>query len=415
MSIRPIWRLLRRAIPPQPPATANPPGEAEHLLRRLDFTVIRRLDGQRQGEHRNAAYGAGLDLAELREYQPGDDVRTIDWNVTARMGLPYVRRYHEDRDITAWLLLDLTGSTDFGSAGQTKRELLVDVAGTLARLLTARGDRVGALLYTGSHPRRGARHPTRRQGGRRRTWWGGVPTEHDTMPAELVSAAGGRTHVLRLLQRALDAVRRVPAPGAVHPAPDTPVTDLAALLEQAFRTARQRSLVVVLSDFLDAAGADEGRTTKDESASVLRPSSFVPQSGSLASAPFRTASTAAVGPAVTREQAWERALAPLARRHEVVGVWIRDPREVQLPDVGVVTFEDAETGQQLAVDTSQPSLRAAYAARAAQRAAQVERTFARHGAALWQLSTAEPLVPALVTFVEQRRRTLLGAQRLLVE
>ncbi len=109
------WRH-RRAPGAGAPGPVNPPGEAERLLRRLDFTVIRRLDGLRQGDHRNAAYGAGLDLAELRPYQPGDDVRALDWNVTARMGEAYVRRYNEDRDVTAWLVLDLTASTDFGSA-----------------------------------------------------------------------------------------------------------------------------------------------------------------------------------------------------------------------------------------------------------------------------------------------------------
>jgi uncharacterized protein (DUF58 family) len=141
-------------------------------------------------------------------------------------------------------------------------------------------------------------------------------------------------------------------------------TDLGALLEQGFRTAHQRSLLVVLSDFLD--GGD-----------------------------------------------WDRALGPLARRHEVVGVWVRDPTEVALPDVGVVTFEDAETGEQLVLDTSQPSVRAAFASLGEARATELERLFSTHGAALWTVSTAEPLVPALVRFVEQRRRTLVGARRLL--
>jgi uncharacterized protein (DUF58 family) len=368
-------RLLRR--PPAPPrGESSPPGEAERLLRRLDFTVIRRLDGLRQGEHRNAAFGFGLDLGELRPYQVGDDVRALDWNVTARMGEAYVRRYHEDRDVTAWLLIDLTASTDFGSALQSKRDRILDVAGTLARLLTSRGDRVGALLYTGSTVSgTGRRRPRRPGPGELRDAWrvglagsGGAP---ERLPAELVRSGGGRVHVLRLLRRALDATRRVPPPGqrrGVRSALGVELghlgTDLAALLEQGFRTAGQRALVVVLSDFLD-------------------------------------------------DGDWERALGPLARRHEVVGVWVRDPREVALPDVGVVTFEDAEGGEQLVVDTSQPSLRAAFAAGAAARAAEMERRFARHEAALWVVSTGEPLVNALVHFVEQRRRTLVGAQRLL--
>jgi uncharacterized protein (DUF58 family) len=366
-------RLFRRR-PQPPPPVGTPPGEAERLLRRLDFTVVRRLDGLRQGEHRNAAFGFGLDLGELRPYVPGDDVRALDWNVTARMGEAYVRRFHEDRDVTAWLLLDLTASTDFGSATQTKRDLLLDVAGTLARLLTARGDRVGALLYTGStvglH-----RRPRRPSAGEVRDAWrmglAGSEGGPERLPAQLISSGGGRVHVLRLLRRALDASRRVPPPGtrqAVRGSLGTEVgytgTDLAALLQQGFRTARSRSLILVLSDFMD-------------------------------------------------EGDWERALGPLARRHEVVAVWVRDPREVSLPDVGTVTFQDAETGEQLVLDTSQTSVRSTFEALARARATEMERRMARHGAALWTVSTAEPLVPALVHFIEQRRRTLVGAQRLL--
>lgn len=333
------------------------------MLRRLDFTVVRRLDGLRQGEHRNLAYGFGLDLAELREYQPGDDVRALDWNVTARMDRPYVRSYHEDREVTAWIVLDLTASTDFGSTSVTKRDVLIDAAGTLARLLTAGGDRVGALLYTGSaHIARGR--------ARTRSWWGGYD-EVEKLPAEVVRAGSGRMHVLHLLQRTIAAVRLVPPAGRPRfiegaLGNERPiVSDLAALLEQAFRTSRGRSLVLVLSDFLaDGDG-------------------------------------------------WKRALAPLARRNEMVGVWLRDPTEIELPKVGVVTLQDAETGAQVVVDTSQPAVREAYAHLARTRELEVERLFALHGAALWTLSTADAFVPSLVTFLEQRRRTLVGVRRLL--
>ena len=354
---------LRKKPPPAERSPLAPPGEAERLLKRLDFTVVRRLDGLRQGEHRNLAYGFGLDLAELREYQPGDDVRALDWNVTARMDRPFVRRFHEDREVTAWLVLDLTSSTDFGSTQVTKREVLIDAAGTLARLLTADGDRVGALLYTGSaHIPRGR--------ARTRSWRGGYD-EVEKLPAEVVRAGSGRLHVLHLLQRTMMALGRVPAAGLVRHSEsalgaERPiVSDLAALLEQAFRTARGRSLVLVLGDFL------------------------------------------------SDTEGWQRALAPLARRHEVVGVWLRDPREVELPKVGVVSLQDAESGEQIVVDTSQPSLREAYAQLAREREQTMEHLFALHGAALWKLSTADPFVPSLVTFLEQRRRTLVGARRLL--
>src|SRR5258706_10793734 len=133
----------------------------ERILQRLDWQVIRRLDGLLQGDYRSLFYGYGLDFADLREYQPEDDVRYIDWNVTARMDTPYVRQYVEDREISAWFLLDLSPSVDFGTLVRQKRAVLIDLVTTMARLLTRHGNRVGAILY-GSHvertiPARGGR------------------------------------------------------------------------------------------------------------------------------------------------------------------------------------------------------------------------------------------------------------------
>ncbi|HEX7044266.1 MAG TPA: DUF58 domain-containing protein, partial [Burkholderiales bacterium] len=120
---------------------------AETRLRRLEWTVVRRLDGQLQGDYRTLFRGQGLDLADLREYTAGDDVRHIDWNVTARLDTPYVREYHEDREITAHFLLDVSPSVDFGTANALKRDLLIDFVAVLARLLTRQGNRTGAILY----------------------------------------------------------------------------------------------------------------------------------------------------------------------------------------------------------------------------------------------------------------------------
>ena len=122
-------------------------GQAERLLRRLEWTVLKRLDGQLMGDYRTLMRGAGLDLADLREYQLHDDVRHIDWNVTARLQVPHVRVYTEDREMSAWFLLDLSPSVDFGSGPQSKRDLSAGFVAVLARLLTQRGNRVGALLY----------------------------------------------------------------------------------------------------------------------------------------------------------------------------------------------------------------------------------------------------------------------------
>src|SRR5687768_7046932 len=128
----------------QAPESASTP---ERILQRLDWQVIRRLDGLLQGDYRSLFYGYGVDFADLREYQPEDDIRYIDWNVTARMDTPYVRQYVEDREITAWFLLDLSPSLDFGTVRSVKRTVLIDFVATLARLLTRHGNRVGAVFY----------------------------------------------------------------------------------------------------------------------------------------------------------------------------------------------------------------------------------------------------------------------------
>jgi uncharacterized protein (DUF58 family) len=185
----------------------------ERILQRLDWQVIRRLDGLLQGDYRTLFYGAGVDFADLREYQPEDDIRYIDWNVTARLDAPYVRQYAEDREITAWFLLDLSPSVDFGSGPGQKRRMLIDLVTTLARLLTRHGNRVGAMFY-----------------GRR---------IERTVPAR-----GGRVHVLRLVN---DLLKQPRLPGA-------PFTDLAQMLEAGLRTIKRRSLVFVISDFISQPG-----------------------------------------------------------------------------------------------------------------------------------------------------------------
>src|SRR6266536_1953357 len=129
------------------PYALSQPASAEHILRRLEWTVIRRLDGLLHGDYQTLFRGFGLDLADLREYQYHDDVRYIDWNVTARLSTPYVREYHEDREVTAWFLLDLSPSVDFGSRDVKKESASIEFVTVLARLLTRHGNRVGAMFY----------------------------------------------------------------------------------------------------------------------------------------------------------------------------------------------------------------------------------------------------------------------------
>jgi uncharacterized protein (DUF58 family) len=188
----------------------------ERRLARLEWTVLRRLDGLLQGDYRTIFRGHGLDLADIREYAFGDDVRHIDWNVTARLDAPYVREFLEDREITAQFLLDLSPSVDFGTADRRKRDLLMDFTGVLARLLTRHGNRVGATMY-------------------------GARVERS------VPARGGRIQVLRLLNELEKRPRLERAP----------LTSLSELIDAGLRALKRRSLVFVISDFFSAAGWEE--------------------------------------------------------------------------------------------------------------------------------------------------------------
>jgi uncharacterized protein (DUF58 family) len=286
---------------------------AEALLRRLEWTVLRRLDGLMHGDYRTLFRGPGLDLAELREYQAGDEARHIDWNVTARMQTPHVRQFLEDREASAWFILDLSASVDFGSADTPKRSLSVEFVTLLSRLLTRHGNRVGALLYT------------------------------DRIEAVL-PPKGGRQQVLILAERMLGPVQR--RAGSQ--------TDLGALLRATAQIIRRRSMVFVVSDFISRPG-------------------------------------------------WEAPLADLARRHEVLAIRLCDPAEQALPDLGLVTLQDAETGEQLFVDTRNRRLRERFAKAARQREQRLRALFAQAGVDVLELGTAGDVGEALVRFAQLRR------------
>lgn len=294
---------------------ASPPAP-ERVLQRLDWEVVRKLDGLLQGEYRSLFRGPGMDLSGLREYQPGDDVRAIDWSVTARTTVTHVREFTEDREITAWFLLDMSPSVDFGTAadGRLKRTVLVEFVATLARVLTRRGNRIGAIVY-------------------------GAGAQ------ETVPVASGRIAVLRLLDRLM----------AQPMLAEAPATDLSDLLENGLRTIRRRSLVVIVSDFISAPG-------------------------------------------------WEGRLHLLNQRHELLAVRLVDPRERTMPDVGVVVISDAETGEQLEVDTSDRGFRERFAAAAAEREAATEAALRHAGVESVTLSTDEDLVRAIVRMATERRR-----------
>ncbi len=310
-----LFKPRKDAAPP--PATLLPmpvAKGAEHTLRRLEWTVIRRLDGLLQGDYRTLMRGTGLDLADLREYQHHDDVRHIDWNVTARLQIPHVRVFTEDREMAAWFLLDLSPSVDFGSGEQRKRHVSAEFVAVLARMLTRHGNRVGALLY-------GA----------------GVDT---VMPAR-----GGRMHVLQLLHNMQSRPLSAESGG----------TRLDELLDSALGTIRRRSTIFVVSDFISAPG-------------------------------------------------WEKPLGQLAQRHDVVAIRLLDPMELDLPDLGMVPIRDAETGEQLLVDTHDAGFRKRFARIAAQREADLRQSFAQAGVDTLELSTDDDLVKAVMRFTDLRKR-----------
>ncbi|HAV78618.1 MAG TPA: DUF58 domain-containing protein [Anaerolineae bacterium] len=292
------------------PVSATAP---ESILLRLDWNVIRRLDGLLQGDYRSLFYGFGVDFADLREYQPEDDIRYIDWNVTARMDTPYVRQYHEDREITAWFLLDMSPSVDFGMKDNEKRTMLIDFVTVLARLLTRHGNRVGAMMF-------------------------GSRIQH-TVPAR-----GGKVQVLRMINDMLKQPRLS----------NTPRTNLKSFFEGALYSMKRRSLVFVISDFLSEPG-------------------------------------------------WERPLSMLSQKHEVIAIRLSDPREMHLPDVGMVMMEDAETGEQLFVDTHDAKFRRRFVEAVEKREQELQSAFKRTGVDVLSLSTQDDLVKSIIRFAKQRQ------------
>jgi uncharacterized protein (DUF58 family) len=294
----------------------------ERLLRRLEWRLGRRLDGRLQGAYRTVWHGDGVDFTDLREYVAEDDVRHIDWNVTARLDEPYVRQYTEDRELTAWLVVDRSASMRFGRStgdGPTagKESVATELAVSIGRLVGQGGNRVGAILF-------------------------------DNHSHLVIPPRTGRDQVLRIARELMR-----PAAGAGPGA----TTDLGAMFKlAAATTARRRSLVFVMSDFI----ADPG---------------------------------------------WERPLSMLTHRHEVVVIRVVDPAELELPDVGLILVEDAETGEQLLVDTSDPLLRGRLAVQVGARESELAEAMRRAGVDPHHVTTDQDLLAALVDMVRRSGRS----------
>ncbi|WP_026332414.1 DUF58 domain-containing protein [Deinococcus apachensis] len=315
-----LRRRQRVTVPPPAPAPVRPPTERPaQLLRRLEFGVVRRLDGVLFGDYRGLFYGPSLDLAEVREYQPGDEVRRIDWNVTARSGRLHVRQYREERELTAWLVIDTSASMDFGTRRVLKRDLAKEFAGLAALVIARHGDKVGAITFG---PRAGFTPPR-----------------------------GGRAQALAVLNL---LSRETPGGPENHRA-----TDLAEALTAVERTLRRRSLVFVVSDFLEEASRGPG--------------------------------------------SWTTAMGRLAQRHDVVAVRVSDPAERVLPDVGGLRLRDPETGGELWLDTSDPGVRAAHARLVEERDRALRRALTSVQVDLLDLGTERDPVGPLLRFTAARR------------
>lgn len=287
----------------------------ERLLRRLEWQVLRRLDGALHGAHATVHRGHGIDLAGMRPYEPGDDIRHLDWNVTARLDEPYVRLFTEDREVTAWIVLDRSPSMRFGPDGHGKDTIAGELAVSLARLLSRAGNPVGAVLYDGEEYRV-------------------IPPGHS------------RRQVLRLA-----AELTLPA----RPEGTGRTTDLAGMLARVAAVTARRGVVIVISDFVG-------------------------------------------------ELDWQPQLTRLNLRHEVVAVQVADPVEHDLPAVGLVVVEDAETGEQLYLDSSDPAFAHRLRTEADARQQAVDAAMRAAGVRYRRVSTGDDLVAVLIALVRDANR-----------
>ncbi|HEV1997644.1 MAG TPA: DUF58 domain-containing protein [Candidatus Dormibacteraeota bacterium] len=308
-------------LPPEGPGLrADEP--AREVLRRLRWPLAHRLGVHTAGDERSRFRGPGIEYADVREYQPSEDARLIDWNLTARSDRPFVRESHQERGLDVWLLVDASRSLDWGTTRALKRDAAREMVDLVTMLLSRHGSRVGAIVF-------------------------------DNQVRRVFPLRGGRQGRLHLMARieAQRAAREVSGR-----------TDLVATLKDAARLITRPSLVIVISDFLVEPG-------------------------------------------------WQRPLKALSIRHDVVAARISDPREGDLPPIGIVTFEDPETGRQVEVDTSSKKLRARFRAAAVGRRDSLIADIRTARAQILEISTAEPVVNQLIAYLRVRQAMRGGLAR----
>ncbi|MGI9335365.1 MAG: DUF58 domain-containing protein [Gammaproteobacteria bacterium] len=282
--------------------------------RRLHIRTRRLVDGVFAGQYHSVFKGRGMEFADVREYEPGDDVRSIDWNVTARTGQPFVKRYVEERELTVMLLVDVSASGRFGTRDKPKVQVATELCAVLARSALANNDKVGLVLFTDRVERY-------------------VPPQK------------GRQRSMRVISEMLSA------------APRRTGTDIALALRFLNKVCRRRTVSFLVSDFIDAD--------------------------------------------------YESSLRLVHRRHDVIPVCVRDEREQSLPDVGLMRFEDLETGRQMLVDTSAVHVREVFADVAQKKLRQRERAFRSMGLDIVDVGIDGDYVHALMRFFRHRERRLM--------
>ena len=292
-------------------------------VQRVEIRTRRLVNDMMVGAYLSHFKGRGMDFEELREYMPGDDVRDIDWNVTIRLGRPFVKRYREERELGMILAVDVSASSTFGSVRRSKREFAAEIAGTLAFSAARNSDKVGLLLFTDK-------------------------TELYLPPRK------GRRHILRLIRE------------MVACEPQHHGTNISAALAFLNHVLHRRSIVFLITDFLHSLQLDSNRLASQRD--------------------------------ITREIGFTNL------RHDLVCVHLHDPRESQLPAAGLLTLEDAETGELVEVDSARATVRRTYAETNAQRLAELDRALRRGGVDTLRFSTAEPFAQKLQYFFETRRR-----------
>jgi uncharacterized protein (DUF58 family) len=311
------------------------PREILKKIRQIELRTNRIVTETLGGQYHSVFKGQGMNFDEVREYQPGDEVRSIDWNVTARMNHPFIKKFVEERELTLMLVVDVSGSGLFGSRDQSKRELAAEIASVLAFSAIRNNDKVGLILFSDE-------------------------------VEKFIPPRKGRSHVLRVIREVLFFE------------PQRRGTDLNAALEFLLRVQSHKAIAVVISDFLGSPAAPRRAGEKQ-----LRPQMLLLES--LAQASFTM-------------------LKQANRKHDLVAVQIADPRELELPELGRLIFQDAETGEIVEVNTGDARKRKAFAERQAKAQEELGRLFRRAGIDSVQLRTDEPYGALLGRFFETREK-----------